>query len=96
VESGNKKPSPAVTALGSWIEDATLWATPAMDDPVNRAQLEKSIKSLAGHLKTGKTDDIKSDMAYIRALINSGGMEDIIAMGPVEVALDTIEEAMGT
>ena len=96
IDSGKGKPTPAMTELGSWIQDATLWATPALDDPVNRGQLESSIKSLAGHLKAGKADDVRSDMAYIRAIINSGSMDEIIAMGPIEVALNTIEEAMGT
>ena len=94
VDSGKGKAAPAVVELGLWVQDATLWATVGLDDPVNRGQLESSIKALAGHLTAGKTDEIKSDIAYIRALINSGSMDEIVAMGPIEVALDTIDDAM--
>ena len=96
VDSGNDKPSPAVAELGLWIQDATLWVTPAVENPVNRGQLESSIKSLAAHLNANKTDDIKGDIAHIRAIMNAGSMEELVAMGPIEVALNTIELAMGT
>jgi hypothetical protein len=94
VDSGKGKLNPAVTELGSWIEDATLWVTPSLEDPVNRGQLESTIRSLAGHLKANKSDDIKSDIAYIRAIINSGSMDEFVSLGAIEVALVTVEEAM--
>ena len=96
VDSGKGNPNPAVTELASWIEDATMWVTPSLEDPVNRGQLESTIKSLAGHLKANKTDDIKSDIAYIRAIINSGSMDEYVALGAIEVALVTVEDAMAT
>lgn len=96
VDSAKNKPTPEMTELGEWIQSATLWATPAVQDVANRGKLESTINSLAGHLKANRTDDIKSDIAYIRAIINSGStMEDVVALGPIEVALATIEEAMG-
>src|SRR5215203_3909390 len=96
VDSVEDKPNLAVAELGLWIQDATLWVTPAVENPVNRVQLESSIKSLAAHLNANKTDDIKGDIARIREIINSGSMEELVAMGPIEVALNTIELAMGT
>ena len=82
-------------AIADWVVDATSWVTPSMVDPTNRGKLEGSINGLSGHLKANNTKQIKGDIAIIRSLISGGSEAEAVELGPIEVALCTIEQTLG-
>lgn len=87
--------NPVATELGNWVVDATFWVTPSLVDETNRGKLEGSINGLAGHLMANNTTQIVSDIATIRSLINSGSFTEYVELGPIELAMATIENTLG-
>ena len=88
-------PNQKLTSLSAWIIEATMWATPAIEDESDRGSLQSAIRALSGHLAASHVAESRKDVETIRSLVTSGNVGQRVSLGPIEVAMYQIEEALG-
>ena len=87
-------PRNAVDSLGLWVGDATAWVLPSIDDETIRANVQSGITDLGNHLAAGNYDLTRKDIGSLRTLMDAVSIDVLSALGPVEVALEVIEQAL--
>ena len=87
-------PKNALDSLGLWVGDATLWVLPSIEDETIRTNVQTGITDLGTHLAAGKYDLTRKDIGGLRGLMDSVSIDVLSALGPVEVALEVIEQAL--
>ena len=92
---GKVVPNTAVTALAPWFPEATMYVIDDIATKPVRDKLTKGVNDLSAALKAYNVNEIKKQITAIRNVVNSASEDEQIELGPIEVALETVEDAMG-
>jgi hypothetical protein len=92
---GKMVPNPAMTSLSGWIADATLWTLDAIPPKAATKIITDKINNLANQLAASKVAESTKAIKDIRIAIGTLTEDEQVDVAPIEVALQTVEVAMG-
>jgi hypothetical protein len=82
-------------SLGDALDDMTGWSLTTLDGDPQQGSIVGVLNGLQGHLKSGNVGLIQQDVTQARGILSALTFEQQVETGPVGVALDVIEQAIG-
>jgi hypothetical protein len=90
--------SSAADVLGSLsdaLDSMTGWSLTTLDGDPRQGSIVGVLNGMKGHLKSGNVGLIQQDVTQARGILSSLTFEQQVETGPVGVALDVVEQAIG-
>lgn len=92
-------PAAEVTRIRPALDDALARVVPGLEDPATRAEMQRRLSDLSGHLDAGETAQARSEVsAAARSLASyrrSGDTRDAADVGAIQLALLHMADALG-
>jgi hypothetical protein len=87
-------PNPALTALGAWLPSATTWVIDNMEDQALQSKVRGLLSDLAQQLTASNAKGAQAGVASVRAALTGVSADQVIELGPIDVAMSTVEDAL--